>query len=60
MKYRKKPGVIEAHQLTVPMSVETLEGVMIGNIGDWVIIGVKGEKYFCRDDIFKMTYEKVE
>ncbi len=59
MKYRKKPVVIEAAQLTVPASVETLEGVMKGNIGDWLITGVKGEKYFCKDDIFKMTYEKI-
>ena len=60
MKYRKKPVIIEAVRLTVPMSVETLEGVMKGNVGDWLITGVKGEKYFCKDDIFKMTYEKVK
>ena len=59
MKCRKKPVVIEAYQLDRPMTVETLEGVMRGNIGDWLIIGVKGERYFCKDDIFKMTYEKV-
>lgn len=60
MKYRKKPMIIEAHQLSKPMTIETLEGVMIGNIGDWLITGVKGEQYFCKDDIFKMTYEKVK
>lgn len=60
MKYRKKPVIIEAVQLTVPASVETLEGVMKGNVGDWLITGIKGEKYFCKDDIFKMTYEKVK
>ena len=56
-KYRKKPVVIEAVQLTRPMTVETLEGVMSGNVGDWLITGVKGEQYFCKDDIFRMTYE---
>ena len=60
MKYRKKPVVIEAHQLTKPMNIETLEGRMHGGVGDWLIIGIKGEKYFCKDDIFKMTYEKVK
>jgi hypothetical protein len=60
MKYRKKPVVIEAHRLTKPMIVKTLEGVMTGNIGDWLITGVKGEKYFCKDDIFEMTYERAE
>ena len=27
--------------------------------GDWVITGVKGEKYPCKPDIFEMTYEAV-
>lgn len=56
-KYRKKPVVIEAVQITRPMTVETLEGTMRGNPGDWLITGVKGEQYFCRDDIFRQTYE---
>ena len=33
--------------------------MMWGDAGDWLITGVKGEKYICRDDIFKMTYEKI-
>lgn len=41
-------------------SVETLEGVMTGNLKDWLITGVKGEHYFCKDDIFRMTYEPAE
>lgn len=59
MKFRKKPVIIEAVQIASPMTVETLEGVMQGNAGDWLITGVKGEQYFCKDDIFKMTYEEV-
>lgn len=42
------------------LSIKTLEGTMVANIGDWVIKGVKGEIYPCRDDIFEMTYEPVE
>ncbi len=82
MKFRKKPVVIEAVQITnemldggphkdhvigvlidpmrKKMSVDTLEGVMTGCIGDWIITGVKGEKYFCKPDIFEATYEKAE
>lgn len=95
MKYRKKPVIIEAIQITEEMaraylvdrkvlfpepvtlssasghdnykridsfflSVETLEGKMIGGLGDWIITGVKGEKYFCKPDIFEATYEPVE
>ena len=35
----------------------TLEGDMTARPGDWIIRGVKGEFYPCRDDIFKATYE---
>jgi len=56
-KFRKKPVVIEARRITESMTVETLEGVMRGNPGDWLITGVKGEQYFCKDDIFRATYE---
>src|ERR1700745_78608 len=37
----------------VALEIKTLEGRMIANLGDWVIRGVKGEFYPCRDDIFK-------
>ena len=40
--------------------IETLEGVMTADISDWIIIGVNGELYPCKDDIFKKTYEEVE
>lgn len=39
--------------------IKTLEGDHRGNVGDWIIRGVKGEMYPCRDDIFRMTYEEV-
>lgn len=34
-----------------------LEGIMRGEIGDWVIRGVEGEFYLCKPDIFAATYE---
>jgi hypothetical protein len=40
--------------------IKTLEGGHIVTPGDYIITGVKGEKYPCRPDIFEMTYEKVE
>lgn len=40
-------------------AVSTLEGVMSGKIGDWLIRGVKGELYPCKPDIFEATYEPV-
>lgn len=40
--------------------IKTLEGNHDCKPGDWIIRGVKGELYPCKDDIFQMTYEKVE
>jgi hypothetical protein len=40
--------------------IRTLEGVMTCIPGDWIITGVKGEKYACKDEIFRQTYEAVE
>ncbi len=42
------------------LNIETLEGMMLANPGDWIIRGVKGELYPCKDDIFRATYEPVE
>lgn len=39
------------------MLIDTLEGSMIANPGDWIIRGVKGELYPCKPDIFAATYE---
>ena len=59
-KFRKKPVVVEAEQLTEEVAIHTLEGVMVGNPGDWLITGVRGEQYPCKDGIFQQTYEPVE
>ncbi|WP_260427003.1 hypothetical protein [Burkholderia cenocepacia] len=40
--------------------IQTLEGRMSVEVGDWIITGVKGERYPCKPDIFAMTYEPVE
>lgn len=42
------------------LSIPTLEGVMRGDVGDWIIKGVKGEFYPCKPDIFEATYDPVE
>jgi len=39
--------------------IDTLEGRMIVQSGDWIIKGVKGEFYPCKPDIFAATYEEV-
>jgi hypothetical protein len=83
MKFRKKPVVIEAVQVTDatfdaphpnpdhlvgvvydPVNrcafIDTLEGRMRADLGDWIITGVKGELYPVKDDIFRATYEAVD
>lgn len=57
-KYVKKPVVIEAYQTDREVFIETLEGTMKADVGDWIIKGVKGEYYPCKPDVFNMTYEK--
>lgn len=44
----------------VVMQIDTLEGVMTANRGDYIIKGIQGEIYPCKPDIFEATYEKVE
>lgn len=44
---------------TADLVIETLEGDMRANVGDWIIRGVKGEIYPCKPDIFAATYEAV-
>ncbi len=53
----------EIHQLShrLPFyKVDTLEGEHFVSHRDWIITGVRGEKYPCKPDIFEQTYEKVE
>ena len=40
------------------LRINTLEGCMKVNLGDYIIKGVNGEFYPCKPDIFEKTYEK--
>ena len=39
--------------------IDTLEGGHTVCPGDWIITGIKGERYPCKPDIFAATYEAV-
>lgn len=41
-------------------TINTLEGNMIANVGDFIIKGVQGKFYPCKPDIFWKTYEEVQ
>lgn len=40
--------------------IDTLESGHVVCPGDWIITGVKGERYPCKPDIFEQTYEAVD
>lgn len=40
--------------------INTLEGVMKAEKGDYIILGVDGEVYPCKPNIFHKTYELAE
>lgn len=41
------------------LHIQTLEGEMVAEQGDFIIQGVHGEIYSCKPDIFKETYGRV-
>jgi|LUMK01.1.fsa_nt_gb hypothetical protein len=40
--------------------IKTLEGYMDVQVGAYIIKGVKGELYPCKEDIFLETYDEIE
>ena len=46
--------------LSSALLIVTPEGRLHVACGDWIIRGVKGELYPCKQAIFEMTYEPVE
>ncbi len=36
--------------------IDTLEGTMLADVGDYVIQGIKGEIYPCKPEIFEASY----
>ena len=45
MLYKKKPIIVEAYQTDKEIYIDTLEGTMKADIGDYIITGVNGEQY---------------
>lgn len=56
----KKPIPIKCIQINEPFKVYTIEGIMNGKSGDWLMVGVKGEMYPCSKEIFEATYDVIE
>ena len=55
--YVKRPIKVFARQMDRDFIVNTLEGLMRGKAGDYLVLGIKGERYPVRKDIFEETYD---
>ena len=55
------PGFNERYffDMNGDLTITTLEGNMIARVGDYIVRGVDGEFYPCKNDIFLKTYEMV-
>lgn len=56
----KKPIPISCIQIHEPFTVDSLEGKVKGKAGDWLMVGIKGERYICSNEIFMATYDIIE
>lgn len=59
MKYRHRQTEVDAYQTDKELDIETSEGVMHADAGDYIITGVNGETYPCKPDIFEELYERI-
>jgi len=57
--YKKRPVKVKAVQMEKEFEVGTLEGVLKGKAGDYLIEGVRRELYPCDKEIFEETYVEV-
>lgn len=56
----KLPGFKKSHYIDYiygDLYIQTLEGDMKASVGDYIVRGVNGEFYPCKNDIFLKTYE---
>lgn len=56
----RKTTVVHAVPIEEDFVVETLEGEMYGEAGDYLMRGVNGELYPCEASVFESTYEFVD
>ena len=59
VKVVKNPKPIEAVQIDEVFEVESMEGLMRGKPGDYLMRGVEGELYVCDRKIFNKTYKEI-
>ncbi|SFB89941.1 PGDYG protein [Alkalibacterium subtropicum] len=60
LKAIKKPITVKAEQTDEHKDIQTLEGTMHANPGDYIITGPGGEQWPVKKEIFEKTYEIIE
>lgn len=58
--YQRKPVVLTATQIDESETVNTPNGEIVGDKGDYRVTGTKGEQWYVKPDIFDKTYEEVK
>ncbi len=59
-KYRKRPVIVEAVKITRTITIETTNGPITGNRGDYLITEANGEQYPCKADAFEKEFVKIK
>lgn len=57
--FAAKPVRIQAYKLISDELIETLEGLEQARAGDWVITGIRGEKYPIAEDRLFAKYKRI-
>jgi hypothetical protein len=60
--FYSKEDMRDKHAVRLPAAtpaIKTLEGPMMISPGDYIVTGIRGERYPCKPDIFLETYEEV-
>lgn len=55
--YRVRKATTNNPEIVAGLYIQTKEGSMLANFGDYVIQGVQREFYPCKADIFEATYD---
>jgi len=59
-KTYKKIATVRAVRMNEPFAVQTLEGLMKGQKGDYLCEGIDGERWPIKKEIFERTYLEVK
>lgn len=58
-KARKKPVIVNAYQTDKKVDIQTIEGKLTAQVGDYIVTGVDGEQWPVKKSIFEKTYERI-